>query len=142
MHRFSELVRPLRDLANTKGTFNWTPEHNKIFEDLKTKLCEYCLNSYFYINRKTFLFTNAGKRSNNPANKYGGFPAILSQTDENRNFLPTHYASRSISPVENNYSKMEIESTFDGVWTTFLITWKVFITSLVSWTANPTVEPG
>ena len=29
--RFAELIRPLWDLANTKGTFKWTPEHDKNF---------------------------------------------------------------------------------------------------------------
>ena len=108
--RFAELVRPLRDLANTKGPFTWTDYHQEVFEEIKNRLSEHCLNNYFRLDCKTYLFTDAGKKSNDPKNNHGGFSAILAQTDENGNYLPIHFASRSISPVESRYSQVEIES--------------------------------
>ena len=59
--RFAELVRPLRDLANSKGKYVWLPEHDKIFSEVKEKFSENCLNNYFQLDRETFLFTDAGK---------------------------------------------------------------------------------
>ena len=107
--RFAELVRPLRDLANSKGKYVWLPEHDKIFSEVKEKFSENCLNNYFQLDRETFLFTAAGKKSNDPANKHGGFSAILAQKDEHGNFLPIHFASRSIAPLETGYSQLELE---------------------------------
>ena len=34
LDRFAGLVRPLRDLANKKGKFEWLPEHEKIFNQV------------------------------------------------------------------------------------------------------------
>ena len=62
------------------------------------------------MDRETFLFTDAGKKSNDPNNKHGGFSAILCQKDESGNFLPIEFASRSIAPVETGYSQIELEA--------------------------------
>ena len=116
LHRFAELVRPLRDLARTKGEYLWQNIHQKAFETLKQALCEDCLNHYFREDRSTFLFTDAGKLQfkdpKDPApSQGGGFSAILAQQcPETGAYLPIHFASRSISNVESAYSQVEIEA--------------------------------
>ena len=111
--RFAELVRPLRDLARTKGTYLWLPIHEKAFQTLKTALCEECLNNYFQEDLETFLFTDAGKVAfSDPApSQGGGFSAVLAQKcPKTGSFLPIHFASRSISKVEASYSQPELEA--------------------------------
>ena len=110
LDHFAEKVRPLRDLANKKGTFTWLPEHQKVFDEVKESLSQYCLNNYFQIERKTYIYTDAGKKSHDSSNPYGGFSAILAQADENGNQIPIQFASRSISPTEKNWSQCEIEA--------------------------------
>ena len=111
IHRYAQLVRPLRDLANAKEKkFEWKEEHQRAFIEVKNSLSEHCLNHYFQKERPTYLFTDAGKRSFDSNNPNGGFAAILSQKDENDNFVVIHYCSRSISPTEKKWSQVELEA--------------------------------
>ena len=110
IHRYAEIVRPLRDLANSKATFEWTDECDKAFLEVKKSLSEHCLNNYFREDRETYLFTDAGKRAHDSQNQYGGFAAILAQKDEKGNFLTIHYCSRSISSTEKSWGQVELEA--------------------------------
>ena len=109
IHRFAELVRPLRDLANTVGSYLWTKEHDEAFQKVKDALCEDCLNNYFREDRETYLFTDASKKSHLDK-RLGGFAAILSQKTEAGNFVAIHFASRSINPTEAKWSQCELEA--------------------------------
>ena len=109
IHRFSELVAPLRQLANTKGTYIWTQEHDQCFEQLKKALCSETLNNYFVPGRETVIYTDAAK-TGNASLESGGFSAILAQIDEHGNILVIHFASRSINTTESKWSQVELEA--------------------------------
>ena len=110
LERFAETVRPLRDLANTNGKYIWLPMQEEIFNKVKTQFSNSHLNNYFELHRVTYLFTGAGKPSNDESNKHVGFSAILMQQDEKGQYLPIQFASRNISPVEAKYFQLELES--------------------------------
>ena len=132
LFRFAELVRPLRDLAKSKGSYDWTPTHEKAFQSLKDNLCNDCLNNYFREDRETVIFCDAGKTSFDENNKGGGFSAILAQIDENTgSFLPIHFASRSISPTEAKWSQVELESRAIRY---ALDKWRFYLTGLIHFT--------
>ena len=108
--KFAQIVRPLRDLANSKEKYEWKQIHQDAFDTVKKELSEHCLNNYFREDRETYLFTDAGKNAYDKENQNGGFSAILAQKDENGNFLPIHFSSRSISPTERKWGQVELEA--------------------------------
>ena len=110
LYHFAQIVRPLRDLANSREPFVWKEEHEEAFQRVKHELSEHCLNNYFQEHRSTYLFTDAGKNSFDSKNNNAGFAAILAQKDEEGNFVIIHYASRSISPLEKKWSQPELEA--------------------------------
>ena len=111
LHRFSEMVKPLRDLVKSKAEYVWLPVHEAAFRKLQEALCEDCLNHYFREDRKTVLFSDAGKTSHTDNTVPGGFSAILAQVDPDTNqYVVIHYASRAISDVESRYGQPELEA--------------------------------
>ena len=108
--KFAQIVRPLRDLANSKEKYEWKQIHQDAFDTVKKELSEHCLNNYFREDRETYLFTDAGKNAYDKENQNGGFSAILAQKDENGDFLAIHYSSRSISPTERKWGQVELEA--------------------------------
>ena len=64
--KFAQIVRPLRDLANSKEKYEWKQIHQDAFDTVKKELSEHCLNNYFREDRETYLFTDAGKNAYAP----------------------------------------------------------------------------
>ena len=111
IHRYAEIVRPVRDLAASKVEFVWKPLHQEAFEEVKVKLANCSLNHHFEEGRETLLLTDAGKNAHDPAKRYAGFAAILSQREaETGQLLTIAYASRSISPTERKWGQIELEA--------------------------------
>ena len=111
IHRYAGIVRPLRDLVTSKEPFVWKQLHQKAFDEVKKRLAECTLNHHFEEGRETLLFTDAGKNAHDPANKFAGFAAILSQKEPDTGKLLTiAYASRSISPTERKWGQIELEA--------------------------------
>ena len=110
IHRFSELVQPLRELVKKGNPMEWTEIHQKAFEDLKEALCEKALNSYFDPNLPTIVFTDAGKTAHQ-VGKPGGLAGILAQIDPNQKggYIPIQFTSRVLSDTETRWSQPELE---------------------------------
>ena len=99
---FSDLTQLLRDLTKKNAHFQWTSQHDKAFQDVKTALTSETVMAYFDENKETELVTDASPF---------GLSAILSQKTpgtENRKIVA--YTSRSLSDVERRYSQTEREA--------------------------------
>ena len=112
IHRFSEIVLPLRTLALTSGlqNYNWGEVHEHAFQSLKNSLCENTLNNFFVKSRPTQLHVDAGMKSHSKSSP-GCLAAVLTQLDvENNNYLPIQFASKTLTKVEVNYDQLTLES--------------------------------
>lgn len=77
----------------------WTPECDRSFLELKTRLVSSPVLAYANFNLPFILEVDAS---------HEGLGAVLSQDQEGR-VRPIAYASRSLHPAEKNYSSMKLE---------------------------------
>ena len=98
---YSKLVAPLNDLLKKDVPYNWTKQHQEIFEILKEKLTTALILSYSDFNQSFILSTDASTT---------GLGAVLSQKDSEGREHPIWYASRTLSPAEKNYHITEQEA--------------------------------
>ena len=110
IHRFSEIVLPLRNLALSTGPMAWNHEHQTAFQTLKDSLCENTLNNFFIKGRPTQIHCDAAKLSHTPSST-GALAAVLTQFDtDKKEFLPIQFASQTLTKTQCNYSQIELES--------------------------------
>ena len=57
--RLSELVEPIRDLCKDKVPFNWGPEHQDAFKQIKCKIVRAPILAYYIPKKETVLQTDA-----------------------------------------------------------------------------------
>ena len=96
----STISEPLRKLIKQGEKFNWGPEQERSFRELKHRLAKAETLGYFDTNAKTKLVTDAS-----PV----GLGAVLTQ-EKNGVDRVICYASRSLSEVEKRYSQTEKEA--------------------------------
>ena len=110
--RFAEIVLPLRHLALSVGPMEWSSEHEKSFQYLKSSLCENTLNNYFVKGRPTAVHTDAGKKAYSASSgPSGALSAVLTQFDvDTKSWLPIMFASKTLTDVQTRYSQVELES--------------------------------
>jgi transposase InsO family protein len=94
--RLSELTAPLRDLCKKDSYFNWGPEHQRSFDDVKVALTSTPLLSFYNAKKPLIIQVDASSR---------GLGAALLQEDG-----PVEYASKSLSETESRYSNIERET--------------------------------
>ena len=118
---FSKIARPLHsllkssDLSTSKSvhrkncrkhsdatddTFEWTSTHQDAFETLIDKFCSAPVLAYAEFNKPFLLHTDAST---------SGLGAVLYQLKEDGHEHPIAYASRSLSPSEQNYPAHKLE---------------------------------
>ena len=95
------MVALLNDLLKKDVPYNWTKQHQEIFEILKEKLTTAPILSYPDFNQSFILSTDASTT---------GLGAVLSQKDNEGREHPIWYASRTLSPAEKNYYITEQEA--------------------------------
>ena len=96
---YATLIQPLRELTKKDVPFEWRGEKERALEKLRDALLNASENAYFDSTKKTEAFTDAS-----PV----GVPAVLTQKELNsdeRKIIA--YASRALSPTEQNYSQLE-----------------------------------
>ena len=103
---FAKIAAPLHHLLVKGKTFNWTPECQQVFEDLKGKLVNSPVLAFPDFDRSFVLETDASIR---------GLGAVLSQKQSDGKFHPVAYASCSLSKTEERYSITDLE-TLAVVW--------------------------
>ncbi|CAG8754817.1 4861_t:CDS:2, partial [Funneliformis mosseae] len=85
----------------TDVPYNWTKQHQEIFEMLKEQLTTAPILSYPDFNQSFILSTDASTT---------GLGAVLSQKNNEGREHPIWYASRTLSPAEKNYHITEQEA--------------------------------
>ncbi|XP_033731751.1 uncharacterized protein K02A2.6-like [Pecten maximus] len=93
--RISEITAPLRQLIKHENEFAWNCAHDKAFEELKTVLTDTPVLQYFDPSKPTVLQSDASQ---------SGLGACLLQEGH-----PVGYASRALTPTEQNYAQIEKE---------------------------------
>ena len=57
--RLSELVEPIRELSKNKVPFNWGPEHQAAFKQMKKEIVRAPILAYYHPKKETILQTDA-----------------------------------------------------------------------------------
>ena len=91
---------PLRQLTRKGVTFKWDEKQQKAFKSLKKTLTRAETLPYYDKDAKTRVIADASPF---------GLGAVLVQ-DQNGNWRPVYYASRSLTAVERRYSQTEREA--------------------------------
>ena len=100
----ASLSSGLRELLKKDVVFQWLPEHDKVFEDVKRALVRTLAIHHFDPKLHTKLVTDASKLN--------GVGFILVQTASVYSNIPVSVlqcGSRSLSDAERNYSTIELE---------------------------------
>ena len=99
---YATLTQPLRELTKKDVLFEWRGVQERALEKLRDAILNASENAYFDSTKKTEVFTDAS-----PV----GVAAVLTQKELNsdeRKIIA--YASRALSPTEQNYSQLEREA--------------------------------
>jgi transposase InsO family protein len=92
---FSKLAKPLVNLTRKEQIFDWSPACEEAFQNLKKKVTEAPILTYFRPNLETYLECDSSDYIS------GG---ILSQRSEKDQLVrPVAYFSKTLSPAECNY---------------------------------------
>ena len=99
---FASIVSPLWDLTGCKTEWKWCSEHEKSFNEIKSRLTSASVMAYFKPGAITRIVTDAS-----PV----GLGAILGQKqNSDGKFHPVYYASRKLTDCEKRYSQFEREA--------------------------------
>ena len=96
---FSAIAAPMNELLKKEKRFFWSPECQKSFEELKTKMITYPILQFPNFDKKFVLFTDASNYA---------IGAYLTQEDEGI-LKPIAFASRSLTQAERRQSTIERE---------------------------------
>ena len=94
--RLSELAEPIRELCKDKVPFNWGPEHQDAFKQIKCKIVRAPILAYYNPKEETVLQTDASVK---------GLGACLLQDQK-----PVYFASKALTETQHGYMAIEIES--------------------------------
>ena len=97
---FSSIAQPLNQLLHKDVQYEWNPECQQAFDDLKQRLTTAPILAYPDYKKKFILATDAS---------YNGFGATLSQIADDQKEHPIAYASKSLLKEEINYGASELE---------------------------------
>ena len=103
---FAKITRPLHKLTCKDTRFDWSPECQIAFQELKQRLSSAPVLAYPNFDAQFVLETEASIK---------GLGAVLSQAQEGGNLHPVGYASRALSPSEVHYGITDLE-TLAVVW--------------------------
>ena len=106
IRNFAEIAHPLHLLTQKDAIFQWSPECQKAFQQLKDALVSPPVLAYPDFSKSFTLETDASIK---------GLGAVLSQLQDDNSLHPVAYASRSVSGAEKRYAITELE-TLAVVW--------------------------
>lgn len=91
----SDLTKPMRDLLKEESEFIWDEQQQTALQNIKNELTKHPVLSYFDPKKEVTLEVDASKY---------GLGAVLYQEGK-----PVAYASKSLTPAEQNYAQIEKE---------------------------------
>ena len=94
--RLSELAEPIRELCKDKVPFNWGPEHQAAFKQMKREIVRAPILAYYNPKKETVLQTDASIK---------GLGACLLQDQK-----PVYFTSKALTETQHGYVAIEIES--------------------------------
>ena len=94
--RFSELVETISELSKEKVPFNWGPEHQTAFKQMKKEIVRAPILTYYNPKKETILQTHASIK---------GLAACLLQDQK-----PVYFVSKALTETQWGYVAIEIES--------------------------------
>ena len=94
--RLSELAEPIRELSKDKVPFNWGPEHQQAFTQMKKEISSVPVLTYYNPKKQTVFQTDASIK---------GLGAGLLQEEE-----PVYFASKALTDAQKGYVAIELES--------------------------------
>ena len=94
--RLLELVEPIRELSKDKVPFNWGPEHQEAFKQMKTEIVRAPILDYYNLRKHTVLQTNTSIK---------GLGACLLQDEK-----LVYFANKALTEAQKGYVVIEIES--------------------------------
>ena len=94
--RLSQLAQPTRELSIDKAPFNWEPEHQAAFIQMKKEIGSAPVLVYYNPKKQTALQTGASVK---------GLGACLLQDDK-----PVYFASKALTNAQKGYVAIELEA--------------------------------
>ena len=94
--RLSEFLQPIRELSKDKVPFNWGPEHQEAFKQMKIEIARVPILAYYNPRKQTVLQTDASIK---------GLGACLLQEEK-----PVYFASKALTKAQKGYVVIENES--------------------------------
>ena len=98
--QYAKMTEPLRKMTHKHARFNWTPECNTAYENIREAISSDTALRYFDPNLPTVLITDASDV---------GIAATIYQK-HNDTLKPVDHASRALTETEKSYSSIEKES--------------------------------
>ena len=94
--RLSEIAEPIQEMAKDKVPFNWGPEHQSAFTQVKQYIISTPILAYYNPKKQTVLQTDAGTK---------GLGTCLLQEEK-----PVYFASKALTEAQWGYVAIELES--------------------------------
>jgi hypothetical protein len=91
---FSRVAKPLYDLTKKEVKWEWTSKAQAAFDGLKNKLTTAPILQHFNPDKEIIIETDASNY---------GCSGIISQRDENGQWRPVAYRSKTMTTAECNY---------------------------------------
>ena len=97
----SDLTDPLRELLKSRSAWSWDQNHDLAFSRLKEEMASDRVLALYSTTRDTVVSADASSY---------GLGACLLQRQEDGDFKPVAYASRSMTETERHYAQIEKEA--------------------------------
>ena len=97
----AEMSQPLRELLKSNSMLVWTPNHEEALGKLKEEIASPRVLAHYNLNAETKISADASTH---------GLGAVLLQWQENREWKPVAFASRTLSDTESRYAQIKKEA--------------------------------
>ena len=92
----SEIAEPIQELAKDRVPFNWGPEHQSAFTQMKQEVISAPILAYYNPKKQTVLQTDASTK---------GLGACLLQEEK-----PVYFTNKALTETQQGYIAIELES--------------------------------
>ena len=97
----ADQMKPLGELLSSKNMWNWGPQQQQAFENLKDSLSSSQVLAQYQVDRDTVISADASSY---------GLGAVIRQVQPDGKVRPIAYASRALTETEQRYAQIEKEA--------------------------------